>query len=287
MMQDPRQSDPVVYPQNNNSQTSSPWQGIRPMRSVDVVSSGYSDNYWRAEQAARARTTHQKWGLPAASVILIANLVGFIYAVSTRSPELYVLTVMFPTTLAATVVLVLSRLRGNGPVVDFGLPTTIRVFLSQIAIGLACGSVSVLGGLLLGFLIAPWQDFSSAGESPMSQAEGVWWVVIALWMWFGAPLGEELLFRGLLWGALEKRAFSTPVVWRWLGNRWVILVLTSLLFAAWHMQWWRFPVLLFGGLALGMARLLSGSIFASSVAHAVNNTLPALMVLFMPAMLGW
>lgn len=65
----------------------------------------------------------------------------------------------------------------------------------------------------------------------------------------------------------------------WLGNRWVVLVITAVMFAIWHREWWRFVVLLWGGLAIGIARMRSGSIVASTTAHSVNNTFPALVIL--------
>jgi membrane protease YdiL (CAAX protease family) len=85
------------------------------------------------------------------------------------------------------------------------------------------------------------------------------------------------MFRGMLWGALEKRTRPMPMAW--LGNRWVVLVITAVMFAIWHREWWRFVVLLWGGLAIGIARMRSGSIVASTTAHSVNNTLPALVIL--------
>ena len=78
------------------------------------------------------------------------------------------------------------------------------------------------------------------------------------------PIVEELAFRGLLFGALEKR-----------GQGQVACVLISAVaFALFHFEPVRFPVLLVIGLALSTVRAVTGSTRASIAAHMANN-LPA------------
>ena len=48
-----------------------------------------------------------------------------------------------------------------------------------------------------------------------------------------APLCEEIVYRGLLWGALERYALP----------RWVPFVVTTLLFAVAHFEFTRTPLL--------------------------------------------
>lgn len=78
----------------------------------------------------------------------------------------------------------------------------------------------------------------------------------------GAPLLEELLFRGVLWGALDRHLPT-----------WLVLVLTSVFFAAWHLDPVQGLAVLFTGLVLGGLRWASGSVWPSVLAHLVNNTL--------------
>ncbi|MDJ0391933.1 CPBP family intramembrane metalloprotease [Rhodococcus sp. G-MC3] len=66
------------------------------------------------------------------------------------------------------------------------------------------------------------------------------------------------------------------------ANRWVVLVVSAALFALWHWKGRRSMVLLCGGLAVRVARMRSGSVAASAIAHSVDNTLPALAILLAP-----
>ena len=258
------------------------------MRGVDDVRSGLTENYWRAEQGAAARVGGQRWGLPTAAAILLFNLGAFALAgalLSTDDPAVWVPLVMAPTVIAGAAVLVISVTRGNGPVVDFGLPRTSRELFSHVRTGLLWGVVALTAAIIVGLFV------TAAGGSPPIGLDNTptpslgWRVVLAVWVVVGAPIGEELMFRGALWGALEKQSTARPA-WRWLADRWVILVITAVLFALWHRELWRLPILICGGLALGIARMRSGSVAASTTAHAVNNTLPALAIIFAPMTLG-
>jgi membrane protease YdiL (CAAX protease family) len=77
-----------------------------------------------------------------------------------------------------------------------------------------------------------------------------------------APLVEELVFRGLLFG--------------WLSNRWgggVAFLLSSLAFAAAHVEPAHAILVLPLGLLFGLLRWRTGSLWPSLVAHMVNNGL--------------
>lgn len=259
------------------------------MSPVHQVDNGRSESRWRAEAAAQRRGPGQRWGLPAAAVILALNLAGFVllpHVVDARVPAVLVLGTIAPTLLAGLAVVVLSRRRGNGPVVDLGLPRTGAEVVSGLRTGLAWGVVALVGGLVVGLVILLGTDLAPTQvlTDTVVLTDG-WRLVLALWIVLGAPFGEELLFRGLLWNALEKQSGRVSPLGRLLAHRWVILLVTATLFALWHRELWRLPVLLVGGLALGMARLRSGSVFASSTAHSVNNLLPGLSVFFAPLLI--
>ncbi|HYZ38410.1 MAG TPA: CPBP family intramembrane glutamic endopeptidase, partial [Pseudonocardiaceae bacterium] len=103
-----------------------------------------------------------------------------------------------------------------------------------------------------------------------------WGLTLFVAIWLVAPLGEELLYRGVLWRAMEY--------WRW--NRWVIAGLTTVLFAlahplfSWsHIELLRSPLLVVITLPITLARLLTGNLLASIAAHQANNLLPAVGLL--------
>lgn len=82
-----------------------------------------------------------------------------------------------------------------------------------------------------------------------------------------AALGEEMLFRGLLQGALEQSMDVTRAV-----------MLTAFLFVAVHSNpWWLVEILILGVL-MGVLAWKSGSIFPGVVVHGVNNGLALVLM---------
>ena len=85
---------------------------------------------------------------------------------------------------------------------------------------------------------------------------------------FGAPVVEELAFRGLLFNSLRKRG---------LGVAWT-LVISSVAFALIHFEPTRLLVLVALGFVLGIVRWRTGSLLACMITHAMINA-PAGLVL--------
>jgi hypothetical protein len=101
-----------------------------------------------------------------------------------------------------------------------------------------------------------------------------WWpwrMLMVCCIVFGAPLSEELLFRGLLWNAMSR-------VWSGVG----VLVASSLMFAAYHVDPHQSIPLIFSAFVLGWMRLVTGSVLPSMIAHLANNLLGVILI-----MVGW
>lgn len=172
-----------------------------------------------------------------------------------------------PPLVAATVGLIATRLRGNGPVVDLRL----RFGWRDVGIGAACG----FAGMVLTVPLS-WLWVYAVGEDNANSAVGEVFdglhmpvllaVLVFLDVWLLAPVCEEVLYRGLLWGAMQRREW----------NRWLVLAITTTVFALAHFEPVRAPLLLVIGLPIGVARLLSGRLAAPVIAHQINNFLPAL-----------
>ena len=79
-------------------------------------------------------------------------------------------------------------------------------------------------------------------------------------------LGEELFFRGLLQTVLGEKLNRHLAVW-----------ITAFIFSAIHLQFYGFLPRFLLGAALGYLFLFSGSIWASIVAHFINNALAVLL----------
>ena len=96
-------------------------------------------------------------------------------------------------------------------------------------------------------------------------------VTLVLSVVFLAPLAEEVLFRGLLFGALS----------RWLSARWTI-ILTAVIFALIHMQAIYFLPLFLVGLLCGWARHKTGSVALPVLLHVLNNGSSVLLLQLFP-----
>jgi membrane protease YdiL (CAAX protease family) len=129
---------------------------------------------------------------------------------------------------------------------------------------LTAGLVYVLVLLALGLPVptAAVADVAGGVRGPLL-------FVLAALIAFGAPVVEELHFRGLWWQALRARGLGP----------WPTVAVTAAVFALAHAEWARLPVLIAAGIAMGVVRLLTGRLGASIVCHLVINGLGAVALL--------
>jgi membrane protease YdiL (CAAX protease family) len=231
--------------------------------------------------AERAPRTH-RWGIPAfllaeAVFLLTSIVVGF--ALFTEAPDgtpqfgvaAFLAATTVPTVAAAAVALLVTRLRGNGPRIDLGLRWTARDVGIGLGLGFAGLFVSTAAAALWVSIVGPTVG-SAVGDAlaglrapwPLALAVVVAVVVVA-------PVCEEILYRGLLWGAVEKLG----------AGPWLAYGVTTVVFALAHLEVLRAPLLLVVALPIGLARLITGRLPASIVAHAFNNLLPGVAVFLM------
>jgi len=164
----------------------------------------------------------------------------------------------------------ISRLRGNGVRLDFGM----RVRWADIGWGVLFGIGALVAASIIAVaLTAIFGEFdSSAGEVATALNEfPVARFLFALAVAFGAPIVEELCYRGLLITSLLKRGMS----------RWLAVVISAALFAAMHLEPIRFVLLFAIGLILGWARVHRNNTTTSIVAHMINNLPGAVGILFL------
>ncbi len=213
-----------------------------------------------------------RWGLGAFVVAELVFLLAsfgagalFLTGDSVDAGQL-ALTLAVPTVLAALVAVLFTVLRGNGPVTDLRL----RAGWRDVGLGVAFG----FGGLFL-TLPAAAVYVSIVGEEASSavgdvfsgvSADPLTALAIVAIVVLVAPLCEEVLYRGLLWGGLEKLG----------AGRWVAFAVTTVVFALAHFEWPRAVLLLVVALPLGLARVYSGGLVAPIIAHQINNLLPGI-----------
>ena len=163
-----------------------------------------------------------------------------------------------------------TRTRGNGPVRDLALRTTWRSAVIGVLFGAA--------GLASALVVLAIQQ-SLVHDEPNARAADVAHIFVstsptalvlfALATAFGAPVVEEIAFRGLTYGAFVKR--GVPVVWSVLA--------TAGLFALFHFEPQRLLVLAVLGVWIGAVRAVTGSTTASMVAHMAVNIPGAIGIL--------
>ncbi|MEM7094753.1 MAG: CPBP family glutamic-type intramembrane protease [Actinomycetota bacterium] len=185
---------------------------------------------------------------------------------NTISGSALLLAAVGPPLLQLLYIVQVSRRRGAGLAKDFQL----RFQASDIGLGLglAVGGL-ILAGIIVAVMVATGSEQPSAAAIDAAldaNDDGGITLTIILFALAGAiviPFIEELVFRGLFWSALEKRGVSNNVS----------LVITTVVFAAIHLEPMRFFILLGLGFALGFARLRTGRIGAAIVAHMAINSL--------------
>jgi len=222
--------------------------------------------------------TH-RWGFGAfllVEAVLLLSAV-FLAAILDPHPAHTTITVtdevvgtIVPTVLAAAVALLATVVRGNGPIVDLRLTFHWADIKVGMKIGLAGVVLTVVAALVWTRIVGA-TDASSAintvldgGRMPITAA-----AVMFLYVWLIGPICEEIIFRGLLWGAIERQQWG----------KWAAFGLSTAIFAVSHLEPIRTTLLLVIAIPIGLARLITGRLPASIIAHMMNNFLPALAML--------
>jgi membrane protease YdiL (CAAX protease family) len=174
---------------------------------------------------------------------------------------LSVLCLWIPFVVALVVV---SRRWGQG---RFGTDFKVRLGWIDMA-GLPIGIASQL--LLVPLIYWPlqriWPDAFSSDEIEQrarelwDKAHGGWIVVLVLVVALGAPIIEELVYRGLILQALQSRL-----------NDWVALIISAAWFALIHLQPVELPGLFAFALVLGICFQRTGRLGMAVMAHIGFN----------------
>lgn len=191
-------------------------------------------------------------------------------------PDALVAALVVPTVLAALVASGGAVLVGTGRNLWERLSgvLSLRWRSTDVGIGLALGLAGVVLTLPASALWAMWvgKDHANSAVGDVFDNQRLPFgtaAVVFLAVWLLAPLCEEVLYRGVLWRAMEY--------WGW--NRWVIFALTTVVFSFAHLELLRTPLLLVISVPIALARLLTRNLLASVVAHQANNFLPAVGLL--------
>jgi membrane protease YdiL (CAAX protease family) len=216
------------------------------------------------------------WGIGSAIITIVAAIV---LGVAAAAPLLLLDAPLAITAVVGTLVpwlglagwpLLVTKWKGNGPRIDLGF----RLSWSDVGWGVSAGVVGLILAAVVALITqAIAGEFSSAaGDVALELREDgpfLALLVFAIMVMVGAPIVEEIAFRGMLYNSLRKKG---------LGAFWTIAI-TAVAFSAFHFEPIRFFLLLPIGVMYGLVRWKTGSLGASMVAHGVNNTPAALVVL--------
>lgn len=216
-----------------------------------------------------------RWGLGAflfveVVYLLTSVLVALPFAGSELAHvSLLLLVVGVPSILAAVLAIMITWWRGNGPRIDLRLQWSWRAAGLGLLFGIVGLFVTIPASLLWTAIVGA--DANSAAGEVFGAARGTWAWAVAVFVLIAivAPICEEILYRGLLWEAVDQR---------W--GRWVAFGVTTVVFSVAHLELTRTPLLLVVAIPIGLARLYSDNLSASIVAHQVTNLLPGLVLMF-------
>ena len=142
--------------------------------------------------------------------------------------------------------------------------------LLSIFLALIVGTVSTK---LVNFLIRQMPDKVPEGleltNEILRSADGYLLLSFLFGVCIFAPVVEEVIFRGILWWPIEK-LFSSNVA----------LIVTSVLFSLAHADLLHIIAVFPLGVLFGILRKRTGSIWPSIIAHAANNTMASISLIF-------
>ena len=117
-------------------------------------------------------------------------------------------------------------------------------------------------------------DVAEPARNLVDKATGIGVVLLVLVVVVGAPVVEEIFYRGLALRAMESRMRPG-----------LALVLSSLIFAVVHLQVTQFPALLMFGLVAGRLAQKDGRLGRAIWAHVgFNATTTVILLLNVPSM---
>jgi len=158
--------------------------------------------------------------------------------------------------------LLASIRRGHGIVRDFGWRFERRDVPMGLGIGVLTQFVAVPLLYVPIFLVFGERDVSEAARELTDRAtDPVGVILLVLVVVVGAPIIEELFFRGLFHQAIVKRG----------GHPWLAVAVTALVFGGIHFQLLQLPALVMFGVVAGWLTVRYGRLGPAVWAHVGFN----------------
>jgi membrane protease YdiL (CAAX protease family) len=167
-----------------------------------------------------------------------------------------------------------SRRKGSG---DLGQDFGFRVSPADARVGVPLGIASQLLLIPLVYVPIQWlfghRDVSGQAQQLIDQAHGAGpLALLAVVLIVGAPVAEELFFRGLLLRSLQRRFSSSAH-----ADAWAIAG-SSVAFGLAHFELLQLPGLVLFGAVLGILAVRTGRLGPGIWAHAAFNAVTVLLL---------
>jgi membrane protease YdiL (CAAX protease family) len=228
--------------------------------------------HWGIGDAVAGWVAAQLIAIVVGSIILSAA--GYRSNVSTSNLPLYLVAILQVPLWAGYLgsVFIAGERRGHGVVADFGLRVAIP---TDLFVGAAVGIASQF--LLVPLISYPWiwmlgkstHDLDKVARDLTAKAKdptGV--VLLVLIVVIGAPIVEELFFRGLLLRSIERQ----------FGTTWAV-VGSAVVFGVSHFELLQLPALIAFGVVLALLAVRTRRLGPGIFAHMAFNTVTVIALL--------
>lgn len=154
-----------------------------------------------------------------------------------------------------------------------GLPTWMDIGLAPVAYVIA---TLLAAGLVAIFSLFPWFNANEAQEVGFTFLNlGLDRVIAFITLVVIAPVAEEIIFRGWLYGLIRERLYKKIPEW---AGILIATLLVSVLFGAVHGQW-NVGVNVFAlSIVLCALREITGTIYAGILTHMIKNGVAFFMI---------
>ncbi|MCR4945402.1 MAG: ABC transporter permease subunit [Lachnospiraceae bacterium] len=156
-----------------------------------------------------------------------------------------------------------------------------RPQIRELAGGLLLEISAYIAAFMLSAVLIPlFEDSASNFEDMEELLTGAPDIAVILAVALLPAIGEELFFRGFLMGTFRNQAVLQKRNTRDFKTGAFIVILTTVIFAAYHMSLLRFFTVGVVGLAATFVTYYTGSIFTGMLMHFINNLVSVLLSLY-------
>lgn|GEM_PF-1860736 len=138
--------------------------------------------------------------------------------------------------------------------------------ITGIKWGIGLYFLGIIASILINLIYPMKQEIPDLVKMLLETGTLPFKIFIAISLMVFAPIGEELLFRGFLFGALRKR-FSV---------KWAVII-SGAIFGGMHFSIQGFPALFIGGMGFALLYNKYGNILINMIAHCAWNSVVVLL----------